>query len=476
MASSKYNLAVLGAGSGGLVSAAGASGLGAKVVLIEKHKMGGDCLNTGCVPSKALIKSAKIASLVRKAADYGVTIGDVKVDFRAVMERVQSIIRRIEPHDSPERFRGLGVDVRFGAARFLSAHEVTDGKETFFAKKIVIATGSRPLVPPIKGLEAVTPLTSENVWETRELPKRLVVVGGGPIGCELAQCFRRFGSEVTIVVKGDRLLPRDDRDASLLLMEVFRREGIRLLLDADAKEVAKRGNEASLVADVRGERVEVPFDAILLAAGRLPNVEGLDLEKAGVEYGPRGIKVNESLQTSRSHIYACGDVAGPYLFTHTADYQARLILRNAFFPGQGRVDYTAIPWCTYTDPEVAHAGLTLEEAEKRGIAVDVTRYSLEGLDRAICDDAAEGFVKALTKRGTDKLVGVTIVAEHAGDLLHELVLAMRHGVGLKKISATIHAYPTWAEAPKRTADQWMRGKLTPGAKAMLTRYFAFLRG
>ncbi|MEZ4752025.1 MAG: mercuric reductase [Bdellovibrionota bacterium] len=472
-----YNLAVLGAGSGGLVCAAGAAGLGAKVLLIEKHKMGGDCLNTGCVPSKALIKSAKVAAQVRQAERFGVRSDGMSVDFRAVMERVQSTIRTIEPHDSAERFRGLGVDVQFGPGSFVSPHEVTNGERTFRAKKIVIATGSRPAVPSIEGLEKVQVLTSENIWELRELPKNLVVIGGGPIGCELAQCFARFASKVTIVTQGDRLLERDDLEASAALAEALVSEGIEICFETTPQKVS--GEVGNLKLECRsktGTNTQVSCDALLIAAGRLPNIENLNLEGVGIRFNSRGVEVNDRLQTTLSHVYACGDVAGPYLFTHTADFQARAILRNGLFPGSKAIDYRVIPWCTYTDPEIAQVGMTEALANQQGIAYDVTRYDLKDLDRAICDGTNRGFVKVITHKGKDSILGATIVGEHAGDLLQEFVLAMQNGLGLKKIAGTIHTYPTLAEGPKRTADAWMRTLLTDSTKNLLTKFFAWSRG
>ncbi|MCB0405929.1 MAG: mercuric reductase [Bdellovibrionales bacterium] len=477
MKNDTYNLAVLGAGSGGLVCAAGAAGLGAKVLLIEKHKMGGDCLNTGCVPSKALIKSAKIAVQLRHADRYGVRCKEIAVDFRAVMERVQSIIRTIEPHDSPERFRSLGVDVEFGPASFVSPNEVTNGEKTFRAKRIVVATGSRPHVPAIEGLSLVQVLTSENVWELRELPEKLVVIGGGPIGCELAQCFARFGSHVTVLTNGKRLLERDDIEASATLAETFFSEGIEVKFQAEPRRIVqKNGTTVLEYANSDGATATVDCTAVLLAAGRRPNLEELNLDAVGIRYTSRGIEVNDNLQTSLAHVYACGDVAGPYLFTHTADFQARAILRNALFPGSKAINYRVVPWCTYTDPEIAQVGLTESAAKQTGIGYVVTRYDLKDLDRAICDGTNRGFVKVLTEKGKDSILGATLVGEHAGDLLHEFVVAMQNKIGLKKLAGTIHVYPTLAEGPKRAADAWMRTLLTESTKRMLQKYFAWSRG
>lgn len=464
----KFNLAVIGAGSGGLVCAAGASGLGAKVLLVERHRMGGDCLNTGCVPSKALLRSAKIAHLSRCAGEFGVQVGAVQVDFRAVMERVARVRATIAPHDSVERFRGMGVRVEFGSGMLASAREVEVNGKRFRAKRIVIATGSRPRRLSLPGVEAQDCLTNETVWDLRELPARLVVLGGGPIGVELAQCFRRLGSEVTLVSKTDRLLPRDDAEASGWVQRVFEREGISILLGASA--TAAKGRVLQVKTRLGAIR-EIPFDKLLVAIGREANVEGLGLEKLGIACNENGIEVDSHLETHRRGIYACGDVAGPFLFTHMADYQARLILRNALFPGASALDYRAVPWCTFIDPEIAQVGLNEPMAKSLGIPYQVTRYDLAQLDRAICEGADEGFVKVLTEPKSDRLLGATVVGEHAGDWIHELALALRAGVGLSGIAAMVHAYPTWAEGPKRVADAWRRRRLTPTASRLLGHYF-----
>lgn len=471
-----YHLIVIGAGSGGLVAAAGAAGLGAKVALVEKHKMGGDCLNTGCVPSKAIIRTVKLAYDARSASRFGLSDLNPSVDLPRVMESVRSVQARLEPHDSPDRFRGLGVDVHFGLFRFTSPHEITDGNITLSAKRFVISTGASPFVPPIKGIKEVPILTSDNVWGLKEIPERLVVLGGGPIGAELTQVFARLGSKVTVVEMMDSLLIREDTEVSALIKERFEREGIEVLTGHKATEIKKSGEFFELIAQDGEKEKRIPFDQILVAVGRAPNVTGLDLEKAGVRFSKKGIEVDPYLRTSARHIYACGDVVGPYQFTHTADFQARLILRNGLFPGKSKIDYSVIPWCTFTDPEVARVGLNEKEAKEKRIAYDAYSYSFKDLDRAVCDREDEGFIKVLTERGSDQLLGVTIVGSHAGDLLHELALAMHQKIGLKKIASMIHIYPTLAEISKRIADTYQRLRLTPRTQRWLRRYFQWRFG
>ncbi len=479
--SKKYHLIVIGAGSGGLVTAAGAAGLGTKVALVERHRMGGDCLNTGCVPSKAIIRTAKLVYDLKTADRFGLPPSPLsppsmgggwgRIDLARVLQSVREVQKKIEPHDSAERFQGLGIDVVFGSFRFISPYEISDGTVTLSAKRFVIATGAAPFVPPIKGLGEIPYLTSDNVWDLKELPGRLVVLGGGPIGSELTQVFARLGSKVSVVEMADCLLNREDPEASCLIKERFQREGIETLVNTRAQEVRKTaaGYELVLAHATEGEKT-VPFDQILVAVGRAPNVAGLDLEKAGVRYSEKGIEVDPSLRTLASHIYACGDVAGPYQFTHTADHQARLILRNALFPGKSKIDYRVVPWCTFTDPEVARIGLNEREAREKNVPYDVYSYNLHELDRALCDREGEGFIKVLTNKGTDQLLGVTLVGPHAGDLIHELALAMHQRIGLKKIVSMIHIYPTLAEVSKRIADTYQRTRLTPRTKRWLGRY------
>lgn len=466
MQTKKYHLIVIGAGSGGLVAAAGAAGLGAKVALIEKHKMGGDCLNTGCVPSKAIIRSAKMIHDAKTAERFGLKPHRFDVRIDAVLASVREVQEKIAPHDSVERFTSLGVDVYLGEYRFISPHQISDGAETLEAKRFVIATGAAPFVPPIPGLDKMSYLTSDNVWQLKELPQNLIILGGGPIGAELAQTFARLGSKVTLVEMADRLLIREDPEVSELVKKRFEAEGLTVLLKTKAEQI----DGGLIVSDPDGQKRKIPFDQILVAVGRAPNVNGLGLEKAGVQFDKKGIKVDATLRTSARHIYACGDVIGSYQFTHTADFQARLILRNALFPGKAKIDYRVVPWCTFTEPEVARVGLNESEAKQNNVAYDVYQYSLSDLDRAVCDRESEGFIKVLTKKGSDQILGVTLVGSHAGDLLHELALAMHQKIGLKKVASMIHVYPTLAEVSKRIADTYQRTRLTNNTKKWLKRY------
>ncbi len=462
----KYHLIVIGGGSGGLVCAAGAAGLGVKVALVEKHKMGGDCLNTGCVPSKAIIRSAKIIHDAQSAERFGLKPHRFDVGLDSVLASVRDVQEKIAPHDSVERFTSLGVDVYQGEYPFISPHQISNGSEILEGKRFVIATGASPFVPPIPGLDKIPSLTSDNIWQINELPKNLIVLGGGPIGAELAQTFARLGSHVTVVEMADRLLIREDPEVSELVKKSFETEGITVLLKTKAEQI----DGGLIVSDPNGQKRKIEFDQILVAVGRAPNVNGLGLERANVAFDKKGIKVDATLRTSAKHIYACGDIVGPYQFTHTADFQARLILRNALFPGKSKIDYRVVPWCTFTEPEVARVGLNESEAKQNNVAHDVYQYSLSDLDRAVCDREAEGFIKVLTEKGTDQILGVTLVGSHAGDLLHELALAMHQKIGLKKIASMIHVYPTLAEVSKRVADSYQRSRLTERTKKWLKRY------
>jgi pyruvate/2-oxoglutarate dehydrogenase complex dihydrolipoamide dehydrogenase (E3) component/uncharacterized membrane protein YdjX (TVP38/TMEM64 family) len=458
------NLVVIGAGAGGLVSAYIAAAVKAKVTLVEGHKMGGDCLNFGCVPSKALIRSARMARQLRQAHALGIADAAGRVDFAAVMRRVQRVIRDIEPHDSVARYTGLGVEVLQGHARITSPWQVevalADGTRRVLAtKSIVIAAGASPFVPPIPGLKEAGCLTSDTVWGLTELPRRLVVLGGGPVGSELAQCFARLGSAVTQVEMLPRLLAREDPEVSELVVASLRADGVQVLTGHQALRVEVVAGEKRLVARAGHGDVTIPFDELLCAVGRSPRVAGYGLEELGIALTPaKTIQTNAYLQTSYPNIYAVGDVAGPYQFTHTAAHQAGYAAVNALFGRFRRfkADYRVVPWATFTDPEVARVGLSEAEAKERGIACEVTRYGIDDLDRAIADGTAHGFVKVLTVPGKDRILGVTIVGEHAGDLLAEYVLAMKHGLGLNKILGTIHAYPTLAEANKYAAGEWKR--------------------
>lgn len=477
-----YNLLVIGAGSGGLVASYIAAAVKAKVALVEKVKMGGDCLNTGCVPSKALIRTARLLAQIKRANDYGIKQARADFNFAEVMERVQSVIRAVEPHDSIERYTQLGVDVIIGEAKLISPWEVrvetADAVKIVTARAIVIAAGAKPFIPPIPGIQAVDPLTSDNIWGLRELPERLLVLGGGPIGCELAQCFARLGSRVTQVEMAPRLLFREDADVSDSVLSRFKQEGIDVRLGHAGKSFEIEGREKRLIAEHEGDIVKIPFDRVLCAIGRSANVTGYGLEELGIELTPRNTIAADAFQTTNyPNIYAVGDVTGPFQFTHTASHQAWYAAINALFGPFKRfkTDYSAIPWSTFIDPEVARAGLSEMEAAERKIPYDLVKYDLADLDRAIADGEAHGFVKVLTKPGKDKILGVTIVGEHAGDLLAEFVLAMKHGLGLNKILSTIHIYPTWAEANKYVAGEWRRQHAPDYLYPVLARFHAWRR-
>ncbi|MFC5524749.1 FAD-dependent oxidoreductase [Rhodanobacter ginsengisoli] len=470
------NLVVIGAGSAGLVSAYIAATVRAKVTLIEKQAMGGDCLNTGCVPSKALIHAARLAAQARGAARAGVQVGEVRVDFRAVMEQVQQAVETVAPHDSVARYRGLGVDVQQGHARIVSPWIVELDGKPISTRAIVIASGAEPFVPPIAGIGEVDYLTSDNLWQLRELPPRLLVMGGGPIGCELAQAFARLGSQVTQVEAFERMLLREDDEVSAFVQARLAADGVDVRCGHKAVAVERDGDQPVLVCEAAGGRVRLPFDRLLVAVGRKPRTAGFGLEELGIP-AARTVETDAYLATLYPNIYACGDVAGPYQFTHTAAHQAWYASVNALF-GQFRrfrADYSVIPAVTFVDPEVARVGLNEREATEQGIAHEVTRYGLDELDRAITEDLASGFVKVLTAPGKDRILGVTIVGQHAGETLAEFVLAMRHGLGLNKILGTIHAYPTWAEANKYAAGQWKKAHAPERVLGWLARYHAWRR-
>ena len=474
-----YNLVVIGAGAAGLVTAYIAATVRAKVALIEKHKMGGDCLNTGCVPSKALIRSAKMLSYARRAKEFGFDSGNIEFDFSRVMERVHQVIAKIAPHDSVERYTQLGVECISGEAKITSPYTVEVNGKPLTTKKIVIASGARPFVPPIPGLDQVPYLTSDTVWKLKALPERLVVMGGGPIGCELTQTFCRLGSTVTQVEMMPQIMGREDAEVAALIKAKLESEGVRVLTSHRAKAVKIENSEKTLVCDHNGQDVSIAFDDILVAVGRAANVSGFGLEELGVELTPRKtLWANEFLQTSIPTIYCAGDVAGPYQFTHVAAHQAWYASVNALFGGlkSFKVDYSAIPWATYTDPEVARVGLNETDAKEKGIEFELTRYDINDLDRAIADSEDHGFIKVLTQPGTDKILGVTIVGAHAGDILAEYVLAMKHGLGLNKILGTIHTYPTMAEANKYAAGVWKKAHAPQKILHWLGKYHAWLRG
>ncbi|MCU7933816.1 MAG: FAD-dependent oxidoreductase [Candidatus Thiodiazotropha sp. (ex Dulcina madagascariensis)] len=473
------NLVVIGGGSAGLVSAYIAAAVKAQVSLIEKHKMGGDCLNTGCVPSKALIRCSRILNQSRRAEEWGFDAIEVKYDFRNVMERVQRVVKAVEPHDSVDRYTGLGVDVIEGEARITSPYSVEVNGIELRTPHIIVATGARPFVPPITGVDKIDYLTSDNLWELRELPERLLVLGGGPIGCELSQAFARFGSQVTIVEMMPRLMIREDEDVAEMVAARFREEGINLLVGHKAVEFSQQDGEDLLICERDGESVKVPYDRVLIAVGRKPNTSGFGLEDLNVSLNPNGtIQTDAYLQASIPTIYACGDVAGPYQFTHTAGHQAWYAAVNSLFGAfrRFRVDYSVIPFATFTDPEVARVGLNEQEAIAQGIEYEVSRFDLSELDRAIAEGEAHGMVKVLTPPGKDRVLGAMIVGENAGELIGEFTAAMKQGFGLNKILGTIHIYPTLFEANKYVAGVWKRAHAPEKLLSWVERFHAWRRG
>ena len=478
------NMVVIGGGSAGLVSAYIAAAVKAKVTLIEKHKMGGDCLNTGCVPSKALIATTKLLSHMRRSKEFGIRSASAEVDFAEVMERVQRVVAEVEPHDSVERYTKLGVECLKGTAKITSPWTVeamlADGsKRVIRTRSIVIAAGAAPFVPPIPGLREARPLTSDTVWDLRVLPKRLVVLGGGPIGCELAQCFARLGAKVTQIEMLPRIMIREDPEFSELVTKHFRADGIDVLVGHKAKEVRAENGEKVIVVEHEGKEKRIACDEILCAVGRAANTQGYGLEELGIPVTKqRTVEVNEYLQAHYPNIFAAGDVAGPYQFTHTASHMAWYCAVNALFGKfrKFRVDYSVIPWATFTDPPVARVGLNETDAKEKKIPHEVSVYGFDDLDRAIADGEAEGIVKVLTAPGTDKILGVTIAGEHADDLIAEFVLCMKHKIGLNKVLGTIHAYPTLPEANKFAAGVWKRKQVTQGQMALATAFNQWTRG
>ena len=473
------NLVVIGAGSAGLVTSYISAAVKAKVTLIEKHRMGGDCLNTGCVPSKALIRSAKFLSHVKRAKEFGFKSAHADFDFADIMERVQGVIRKIEPHDSVERYTELGVECIAGEANITSPYSVKVNGRNLTTRSIVIATGGRPFVPPIDGIEEVGFFTSDTIWELRELPKRLLVLGGGPIGCELAQAFARFGSRVMQVQRSVRIMVREDPEFSEMVMSRFQSEGIDIRVNCRPKKfLIENGRKILICEHKEKDEARIEFDTLLVAVGRVANTQGFGLENLGLPLTATGtIETNQYLQTLYPNIYACGDVAGPFQFTHAAAHQAWYASVNALFGGlrKFKVDYSVIPWATFTDPEVARVGLNELEANEKGISYEVTTYGIDDLDRAITDEEAHGVIKVLTVPGKDRILGVTISAEHAGDLIAEYVAAMRHNFGLNKILSTIHIYPTLAEANKYVAGNWKRAHAPAGLLKWVQRYHNWRR-
>ncbi len=490
----RYNLVVLGAGTAGLVSAVGAAGLGARVAIVERHLMGGDCLNVGCVPSKGVLRASRAAAAVRDAAAYGVRIaGPIDVDFGAAMERMRRLRAGISHNDSARRLAKLGIDVFFGEARFVASDAVEVAGTRLRFARAVIATGGRPSSPPVPGLAEAGFLTNETIFSLTELPRRLVVIGAGPIGCELAQAFRRFGSAVTVVSLDSRLLPREDADAAAILAARLEREGVVLRLGAKLLRVERRGGAkvvmfapqgapdkeggfaASTDLELDDRQEEAVGDEILVATGRAPNVEGLDLEVASVDSGRNGVEVDDRLRTTNRRIYAAGDVCSAFKFTHAADAMARIVIQNALFFGRKKASALAMPWCTYTDPEIAHVGLYEREARERGLDVTTVTVPLAEVDRAVLDGDADGFARVYAHPRSGRILGATLVAGHAGEMIGEMALAVSAGLSLREIAGTIHPYPTQAEVWKRAADAWNRARLTPRVRAILQRVLSLRR-
>jgi pyruvate/2-oxoglutarate dehydrogenase complex dihydrolipoamide dehydrogenase (E3) component len=471
----RYHLVVIGAGTAGLVTAAGAAGLGAKVALIERNLMGGDCLNFGCVPSKGIISAARIAATVRNSNEFGVEVPQgTNVNFATAMQRMRRLRAQISPNDSARRFRDLGVDVYFGAARFTDSTTIDVEGTTLNFKRAVIATGARAAVPSIPGLTTVDYLTNETLFSLTELPRRLGIIGAGSIGCEMAQAFAQFGSEVFLVEAEHGILPREDRDAAEIVQRAMERDRVRLLCCGKNLMIRNDGG-IRLIVDSHGIGYDEPIDRLLVSVGRVPNVENLNLEAVGVEYDRKGVRVNERMQTTNPMVYAAGDICSQYHFTHAADFMARIVIQNTLFRGRKRSTSLVIPWCTCTSPEIAHVGLYESEAKEKGIEVDTFLQDLHDVDRAILDGEDDGFVKVHVRKGSDKIVGATIVARHAGDLISEITLAMTHGLGLSKIGSTIHPYPTQADAIRKLGDQYNRKRLTPFVKSLLKQWFAWTR-
>lgn len=472
------NLVVIGAGSAGLVSAYIGAAVKAKVILIEKNAMGGDCLNTGCVPSKSLIASAKLLHQIKNSRHWGIHTASAEFDFKDIMARVKSMIATIAPNDSVQRYTDLGVTVLKGDATIVSPTQVSVNGRTINTKNIIIATGARPFVPPIEGLESMHYLTSDNIWELEQLPQKIVVLGGGPIGCELAQCLARFGSEVSIVEMLPQIMIREDAEIAEFIADRFRAEGINILTNHKALKVATVAGKKILSCDNAGAKVEIEFEQILIAVGRVARLEGYGLKQVNIPISKqRTIETNDYLQAGYPSIYACGDIVGPYQFTHVAAHQAWYAVVNALFRPFKKfsVDYRVIPWATYTDPEIARVGINELDAKQQNIPYEITRYDLGHLDRAITDGHAEGQIKVLTVAGKDKILGVTILGSHAGDLIAEFVFAMKHNLGMNKILGTIHAYPTWMEANKYAAGNWKKAHAPEGALNILEKFHRWRR-
>jgi len=473
----RYNLVAVGAGAAGLVSAAGAAGLGARAAIVERDLMGGDCLNVGCVPSKGLISAARVAASARSGGEFGLLgVESVSVDFGRAMERMRRLRADISAVDSVARFTSLGVDVFLGQATFTGPDRLRVGDRELQFHRAVIATGARAAAPPIPGLDAVAYLTNESIFSLTELPRRLGIIGAGPIGCEMAQAFARFGSEVHLVEALHGVLPREEPDAGEIVRRAIEQAGVRLRCCGKDLRVERRDDGIHLRVESHGEHLDIAVDQLLVSVGRAPNVEGLGLEAAGVEYDAKsGVIVDDRLQTSNKRIYAAGDICSKYQFTHAADFMARMVIQNALFFGRKKASALTIPWCTYTSPEVAHVGLDPAEARKRGVEITTFTQSMADIDRAILEGDTEGFVRIHVAAGTDRIVGATIVAANAGDLIGTISLAMTNKIGLGAIASTIHPYPTQAEAIRKVGDQYNRTKLTPTVKWLFDRWMAWSR-
>ncbi len=474
--SGRYNMVVVGAGTAGLVTAAGAAGLGAKVALIERRLLGGDCLNFGCVPSKALIRSARAAGDLLDAHRYGVSPGDgLRVDFPAIMERMRRLRAQIAPHDSADRFRSLGIDVFIGDARFTGPETIEVGGQSLRFARACVATGARPVSPTIPGLAEAGFLTNESVFTLTELPRRLAVLGSGPIGCELAQSFARFGSAVTVIEQAPQILPREDREAAEFVIQAMGRDSVDFKLSSKVTRVERSGSAKTLVLQTDKGEARLDVDEILVGIGRAPNVEGMGLEAAGIKFDVRsGVEVTDALRTTNPRVFAAGDVCSKYKFTHAADAMARIVIQNALFFGRAKASRLVMPWCTYTDPEIAHVGLYEKDARDQDIATDTISVELGKVDRAILE-GEEGLLKVLLRKGSDEILGATLVSRHAGETISELTTAITHGIGLRKLASVIHPYPTQAEVIKRAADSYNRTRLTPGVKKLFERVLAWRR-
>jgi len=479
--SGRYNIVVIGAGTAGLVTAAIAAGVGAKVALIEKHLLGGDCLNVGCVPSKGIIRASRAWAQMQNAEEFGIHIpGAVKYDFSEAMARMRRLRARISRTDSAHRYKSLGVDVFIGEGRFSGPDTIEVGGMTLTFKKAAICTGARATAPTIEGLREAGYLTNETIFSLTDLPRRLGVIGAGPIGSEMAQCFARFGSRVTVLEKMGHVLPREDADAAEIVQRQMMRDGVQFIFDSKIARVASRGNEKAIYYEMHGSMKELVVDQILVGIGRAPNVEGLGLEKVGVECTGSGVKVNHQLQTTNARIYAAGDICSPFKFTHAADAMAQVVIQNALFPhpfglAYAGTDSLLMPWCTYTQPEIAHVGLYEADAKAKGWEVETFTYNLDEVDRAILDGEDEGFARIHVRKGTDKILGATIVAAHAGEMISEFTVLMKTGQGLKTLTSTIHPYPTQAEVIKKVGNAWRKANFTERQKNILKKWFAWTR-